>query len=152
MSEGKFREDLFYRLNVIPVKMPALRDRAEDIPLIAEHFLAKYNREMSKAIESFSPEAMAALRAYPWPGNVRELENTVERAVALESGRQVELAALPENVRERRPATSRPGDAILEAGDGSISNAIFRTSSARTSSARSSAPVGSRPGRPMCWA
>ena len=118
VSEGKFREDLFYRLNVIPVKMPALRDRAEDIPLIAEHFLAKYNREMSKAIESFSPEAMAALCAYPWPGNVRELENTVERAVALESGRQVELAALPENVRDRRPATSRPGEAILEAGDG----------------------------------
>src|SRR5688572_26450489 len=75
VSEGKFREDLFYRLNVIPVKMPALRDRADDIPLIAEHFLAKYTREMNKAVDGFSPEALAALRAYPWPGNVRELEN-----------------------------------------------------------------------------
>ena len=118
VGEGKFREDLFYRLNVIPVKMPALRDRADDIPLIAEHFLAKYTREMNKTVESVSPEAMAALRAYSWPGNVRELENTMERAVALESGRRVELAALPENVREGRAATSRPGDAMAEAGDG----------------------------------
>ena len=118
VGEGKFREDLFYRLNVIPVKMPALRDRADDIPLIAEHFLAKYTREMNKTIESFAPEALAALGAYPWPGNVRELENTVERAVALESGRRVELAALPEHVREGRPATSKAGDSMVEAGDG----------------------------------
>ena len=118
VGEGKFREDLFYRLNVIPVKMPALRDRADDIPLIAEHFLAKYTREMNKTLESVAPEAMAALRAYPWPGNVRELENTMERAVALESGHRIELAALPENVREGRAATSRPGEPAVEAGDG----------------------------------
>ena len=118
VGEGKFREDLFYRLNVIPVKMPALRDRADDIPLIAEHFLAKYTREMNKHIESFAPDAMAALGAYSWPGNVRELENTVERAVALESERRIELAALPEHVREGRPATQRPGESIAEAGDG----------------------------------
>ena len=118
VGEGKFREDLFYRLNVIPVKMPALRDRAEDIPLIADHFLAKYTREMNKSIESFSPEAIAALRAYPWPGNVRELENTVERAVALESTRRIELEALPDHVREGRPATSRQGEGIAETGDG----------------------------------
>ena len=118
VGEGKFREDLFYRLNVIPVKMPALRDRADDIPLIADHFLAKYTREMNKSIESFSPEALAALRVYPWPGNVRELENTVERAVALESSRRIEAAALPDHVREGRPATSRPGETIVETGDG----------------------------------
>jgi two-component system response regulator PilR (NtrC family) len=118
VSEGKFREDLFYRLNVIPVKMPALRDRADDVALIAEHFLAKYTREMNKHIESFAPEALAALCAYSWPGNVRELENTVERAVALESERRIELSALPEHVREGRPATSRPGDPIAETGDG----------------------------------
>jgi two-component system response regulator PilR (NtrC family) len=118
VGEGKFREDLFYRLNVIPVEMPALRDRVEDIPLIAEHFLAKYKSEMNKAIEGLTPDALAALRAYPWPGNVRELENTVERAVALESGRFIELAALPDAVRLGRPATSRPGDGIVEAGDG----------------------------------
>ena len=118
VSEGKFREDLFYRLNVIPVKMPALRDRAGDISLIAEYFLAKYTREMNKAIEGFAPEALAALGAYSWPGNVRELENTVERAVALESERRVELAALPDYVREGRPATSLPGDPIAETGEG----------------------------------
>ena len=120
VSDGKFREDLFYRLNVIPVEMPALRERVEDIPLIAEHFLAKYTREMNKTVDAFSPEAMAALCAYPWPGNVRELENMVERAVALESERRVELATLPENLRAGRPATQRPGQAerIQEAGEG----------------------------------
>ncbi len=121
VSEGKFREDLFYRLNVIPVEMPALRERVEDIPLIAEHFLVKYTREMDKAIDGFSPEVLAALRAYKWPGNVRELENMVERAVALESGRVIQFSTLPENLREGRPATSRGGDgpnAPGETGDG----------------------------------
>ena len=112
VAEGKFREDLFYRLNVIPVQMPALRERAGDVTLIAEHFLSKYCREMGKAIEGFSPEAASALSAYRWPGNVRELENVVERAVALESSRRIELAALPENLRNRQPATlaSATGD------------------------------------------
>ncbi len=120
VGDGKFREDLFYRLNVIPVEMPALRERLEDIPLIAEHFLAKYTREMNKTVDAFSPEAMAALRAYSWPGNVRELENMVERAVALESERRVEVSTLPENVRAGRPATPRPGQGapLAEAGDG----------------------------------
>ncbi len=120
VGEGRFREDLFYRLNVIPVEMPALRERVEDIPLIAEHFLAKYTREMNKTVDGFSIEAMAALRTYPWPGNVRELENMVERAVALESERRVELATLPENVRAGRPATPRPGqgEPLADAGDG----------------------------------
>jgi two-component system response regulator PilR (NtrC family) len=111
VGEGKFREDLFYRLNVIPLKMPALRDRADDIPLIAEHFLAKYTREMNKTIEAFSPAALSALQAYPWPGNVRELENAVERAVALESERRVELSTLPDNLRTGRPATTRQNQA-----------------------------------------
>lgn len=117
VSEGKFREDLFYRLNVIPVSMPALRERVDDIPLIAEFFLAKYAHEMNKTLHGFSPEAMAALRAYPWPGNVRELENVVERAVALEAGRRIEAAILPENLRAGRPATAK-ADAPLatEAG------------------------------------
>jgi DNA-binding NtrC family response regulator len=120
VGEAKFREDLFYRLNVIPVEMPALRDRPDDIPLIAGHFLDKYTREMHKAIDGFSPEAMAALRSYSWPGNVRELENMVERAVALESENRIEVGTLPENVRAGRPATPRPGhgDPLVDAGDG----------------------------------
>jgi two-component system response regulator PilR (NtrC family) len=120
VGEGKFREDLFYRLNVIPVEMPPLRDRVEDIPLIAEYFLEKYTREMGKTIDGFSPESIAALRAYPWPGNVRELENMVERAVALESENRIEVGTLPENLREGRPATPRIGksEPLAEAGDG----------------------------------
>jgi two-component system response regulator PilR (NtrC family) len=105
VSEGKFREDLFYRLNVIPTQLPALRERAGDVPLVAEHFLAKLTREMGKSLEGFAPEAMAALEAYQWPGNVRELENVVERAVALEQGHRVELATLPESIRAGRPVT-----------------------------------------------
>jgi two-component system response regulator PilR (NtrC family) len=118
VGEGKFREDLFYRLNVIPVKVPPLRDRVEDIPLVADYFLAKFTQEMNKQVSGFAPDAMAALCAYPWPGNVRELENVVERSVALESGDRIEHSALPEYLREGRPATPRPGDVMTETGDG----------------------------------
>jgi two-component system response regulator PilR (NtrC family) len=121
VGEGKFREDLFYRLNVIPLKMPALRDRASDIPLIAQHFLEKYTGEMNKTIEAIAPEALAALQAYPWPGNVRELENCIERAVALESERRIEVTTLPDHLRDGRPATPRPGSAgepVIEVGAG----------------------------------
>ena len=117
VGEAKFREDLFYRLNVIPVKMPALRERATDVQLIAEHFLSKYTQEMSKVIDGFSPEAIVVLSAYHWPGNVRELENVVERAVALESERHVAAATLPDNLRSGVPATTSPG-AIADTGAG----------------------------------
>jgi two-component system response regulator PilR (NtrC family) len=117
VSEGKFREDLFYRLNVIPVALPPLRDRGDDILLIAQHVLDKYAREMGRAIEGFSPEAATALRAYPWPGNVRELENVIERAVALESESRVQPATLPENLRSGRPATAVGGAAGGELGE-----------------------------------
>jgi two-component system response regulator PilR (NtrC family) len=125
VAEGKFREDLFYRLNVIPIKLPSLRDRGGDVPLIAEHFLAKLTREMGKVVDAFAPEAMAALEAYQWPGNVRELENVVERAVALEQGRRVELATLPDYIQAGRPATplsngSRPAAADSLAGTGAV--------------------------------
>ncbi len=121
VSEGKFREDLFYRLNVIPVALPPLRERADDILLIAHHVLAKYAREMGRTIEGFSPEAATALRAYPWPGNVRELENVIERAVALESEPRIQMRTLPENLRSGRPSTPVGGGAdagLGEAGPG----------------------------------
>lgn len=116
--DGQFREDLFYRLNVIPLKMPALRERVDDIPIIAEHFLRKYTREMNKAIEGFSADAIAALRAYAWPGNVRELENVVERSVALESERRIELATLPTNLRDGKATAARPGHIAAHPEDG----------------------------------
>lgn len=83
VRDGKFREDLFYRLNVIPVMVPALRDRTEDIPLLVEHFVHKYALQNHSKVEGVTPEALARLVAHPWPGNVRELENTIERAVVL---------------------------------------------------------------------
>jgi two-component system response regulator GlrR len=84
-KEGRFREDLYYRVHVIPVYLPPLRDRPEDIPLLAQHFLHHFSREMNRDIQGFSPEVMQCLMLHRWPGNVRELANTVERAVALAS-------------------------------------------------------------------
>ena len=83
VREGRFRQDLFFRLNIIPIKLPPLRERREDIPLLAEHFLARYATEFKKQVRGFSPEAMRSLTLYDWPGNVRELEYIVERAVVL---------------------------------------------------------------------
>ncbi len=83
VNQGRFREDLFYRLNVLPIHMPALKERTEDIPMLCEHFIAQLNRKMGKNIKGISPAAMTLLLAYQWPGNVRELENMMERAVVL---------------------------------------------------------------------
>jgi DNA-binding NtrC family response regulator len=95
VAEGKFREDLYYRLNVISVEMPALRARPSDVPLLASHFLGKYAAENGKTLRGFSGEALDHLTAYNWPGNVRELENVVERAVVLAQSGEVTLADLP---------------------------------------------------------
>jgi two-component system, NtrC family, response regulator PilR len=98
VREGRFREDLFYRLNVIPIVMPPLRDRRQDIPLLANHFLERFSREMGKRVEKISDGAMARLMQYAWPGNVRELENIIERAVALETSPAVLPERLPEPI------------------------------------------------------
>jgi two-component system response regulator PilR (NtrC family) len=99
VQQGQFREDLFYRLNVITVNLPPLRKRTEDIPLLAQHFLAHYARENEKVIQEIAPEAMQALLDYHWPGNVRELENVIERAVVLSSGEWLGVDLLPPSVR-----------------------------------------------------
>jgi two-component system, NtrC family, response regulator PilR len=98
VAEGKFREDLFYRINVIPIHLPALRERRDDIPLLAEHFLQKYREQVGKAVTGISQEAMAHLNAYEWPGNIRELENVIERAVALESSAVILPESLPPHI------------------------------------------------------
>ena len=98
IAEGRFREDLYYRLSVIPIQLPALRERREDIPLLARHFLERFRKSMEKPIESLSPEAVRRLEAYDWPGNVRELENTMERAVALETTGEISLRVLPDRI------------------------------------------------------
>ena len=99
IAAGEFREDLFYRLSVIPIHLPPLRERREDIPLLARVFLERFCKSMDKPVEGIEPAAMAQMEAYDWPGNVRELENTMERSVALETGRLISLAVLPEKVR-----------------------------------------------------
>jgi two-component system response regulator HydG len=83
VARGRFREDLFYRLNVVPIRIPALRERAADIPLLANHFLTQFATEFKRKISGFSPEIMDEMRTQHWPGNVRELMNTIERAVVL---------------------------------------------------------------------
>jgi two-component system, NtrC family, response regulator PilR len=106
VSEGSFREDLFYRINVIPVVLPPLRERGEDIPLLAEHFLARFSAEMGKKIASISRDALALLEGYHWPGNVRELQNVLERAVALEQTPTILPETLPDHIRGRLPTIS----------------------------------------------
>jgi two-component system response regulator PilR (NtrC family) len=99
MEEGRFREDLFYRLNVIVIQLPTLGDRQDDIPLLVQHFLAKYGEENRKTDLELTPEALEVLTKYEWPGNVRELENVVERAVVLSSGPRIGVEVIPERVR-----------------------------------------------------
>lgn len=99
VSENRFREDLFYRLNVIPVVLPPLRKRMEDLPILIDHFLKKYNRQNQKDLAGFSEEALVRLRHHAWPGNVRELENLVERLVVMKGSGMVVPDDLPENLR-----------------------------------------------------
>jgi two-component system response regulator AtoC len=95
VEEGTFREDLYYRLNVVPITLPPLRHRRDDIPPLMEHFIAKYNQEFNRKVKAFSAGATAALYQYDWPGNVRELENVIERAVALAQSETISLRELP---------------------------------------------------------
>jgi transcriptional regulator with PAS, ATPase and Fis domain len=101
VREGKFREDLFYRLNVITIDLPPLRERREDIPLLVAHFVRKYSEENEKPIRSITPEALRLLVNYSWPGNVRELENVVERAVVLSSDTEIIPELLPDHIAGR---------------------------------------------------
>ena len=105
VGRGAFREDLYYRLNVVPVVVPPLRERIQDVPLLVDHFIRRDNRRFHKRIEGPSPEALAALNAYRWPGNVRELENVIERCVVLAEGPVIQLNDLPLDVSLPQQAT-----------------------------------------------
>jgi len=100
VREGRFRDDLFYRLNVFPIVLPPLRERPEDLPLLADHFLRTYREKNHRAIQSLAPEVLQAFRGYPWPGNIRELENVIERGVIVCPGDTLTLRDLPENLRQ----------------------------------------------------
>jgi two-component system, NtrC family, response regulator AtoC len=108
MANGEFRQDLYYRLNVVAIHLPPLRERVEDIPLLVQHFLRHYSQSNTKSLPTVSDEAMELLCGYPWPGNIRELENTIERAVALSYQPILTPEDLPRNLREREEAKS-PG-------------------------------------------
>ena len=104
VKDKEFREDLYYRISVIPIDMPPLRRRTSDISLLAFHFLEKFNRQMGKSVRSIMSESIRLLEHYPWPGNVRELENAIERAMALEKNEEITLDSLPERVVQGTPS------------------------------------------------
>jgi two-component system response regulator HydG len=99
VAAGQLREDLYYRLNVLRVQLPPLRDRKEDIPLLAAYFLERHGRKYADRVEGFTPEGLGALVHYDWPGNVRELENAIEHALAVIDGPRIPMEALPEELR-----------------------------------------------------
>lgn len=112
LSKGLFREDLYYRLNVVPIRTPALSDRKQDIPLLLNHFLSLFAEKYGRHMYDFSREAMAKLCAYAWPGNVREMENLVERVVVLHDGAIVEESFLPEEILRTGQQPSKPAETL----------------------------------------
>jgi two-component system, NtrC family, response regulator PilR len=120
VADGTFREDLFYRINVIPLRLPSLRERLEDVPMLAEHFVARFAEQMGKPITGISGAALARLKLYGWPGNIRELENAMERAVALEQSPTILTESLPEQLagaaKETELQPTAAPDAFPDAG------------------------------------
>jgi DNA-binding NtrC family response regulator len=114
VREGRFREDLFFRLNVVEIALPALRERQEDIPLLVQHFLAKYSRKFAKKVKGLDARTREALCHYAYPGNVRELENIIERAVALAEGDTLTPADLPPDLRELSVASGQAWHTLEE--------------------------------------
>jgi DNA-binding NtrC family response regulator len=100
IAAGRFREDLYYRLNVVPLQLPPLRERKEDIPLLVAHFVQKYNARLHKSVARVEDDALAALGGYPWPGNIRELENVLERTILFCEGPVIRAADLPPSLRQ----------------------------------------------------
>jgi DNA-binding NtrC family response regulator len=113
VQEGKFRQDLFYRINVMRIESPALHERSDDIPRLATHFLRHYSKMFQKPMEDIAPDALAALQSYSWPGNVRELENVIQRAIILATGDFIRTEDLPLNPREE----SVESDDVVDMGE-----------------------------------
>jgi len=139
VSDGRFRRDLFYRLNVYPIKLPTLRERREDIPLLAMHFLEIYKKRSNKNITGISKKALEWLRRYDWPGNVRELENAMERAVIIAQGRMIAIDDLPHAVRGAEASKTievEVGSTIVEAEKRMIMQTLAYTRGDRTRAAQ----------------
>jgi transcriptional regulator with PAS, ATPase and Fis domain len=120
IEEGHLRDDLYYRLNVVPISLPALRERQEDIPLLVQFFINEFNQKHQLSIEGITDDAAELLRAYPWPGNVRELRNVIERAVVLAKSEWIEEINLPPYVRNTSPA---PDKLIFSVGATTVADA-----------------------------
>jgi two-component system response regulator PilR (NtrC family) len=112
VAENSFREDLYYRLSVIPITVPPLRERREDLPLLVNHFVKKYAPGAGKNVSRVTPDSLSALASYDWPGNVRQLENAIERAVALETGDELNVELPVERARARAAAAGAGTDTI----------------------------------------
>jgi len=143
VRQGQFRLDLYFRLNVVRVSLPPLRERPGDIEPLARHFLDRYRREVKREIAGFEPEALACLRRYPWPGNIRELENAIERAVVLAEGPEIAPSDLPAEIRHVTPGEGLIRDeirrfhvAVEEFKRGLIASTLRRTGGNRTQAAR----------------
>lgn len=147
VQEGEFREDFFYRLNVIPIQIPPLRERVEDIPLLGQHFAAKFSARLSKPTEGITPAAMEALTRYPWPGNIREFQNIIERTIALSSNTTIDVDDLPNHITRphvlpgRRASDLPPEGIKLEEKVGEferslISQALTRSNHSQVKAAR----------------
>lgn len=143
VQEGKLRNDLFYRLNIITINLPPLRERRDDIPLLASHFLHDFARENNRKIEDISPDALAALMAYDWPGNVRELKNVIERMVVLGHGARLTLRDLPVSVRENERSAPQ-GSGIISAPAIPLSAGSIREANRRMIMAAIEAAGGNR--------
>jgi len=131
VRDGRFREDLYHRLNVIAVKLPPLRERREDIPLLVDHFLRQFSKENNRALGRFTPQATKLLMDYPWPGNVRELENVVERAVVLSTREEIDIDLLPDAILTR----GMLGDARLQLSE--LLNSLAKESNQRAAAGQS---------------
>jgi two-component system response regulator AtoC len=145
VKRGAFREDLYYRLNVFALHLPALRDRREDIPLLVEHFLHRMNARMGLAISGITAEALRILTSHDWPGNVRELENTIERAIVLAEGPAIDVDSLPERLRTAAsgppasPATADDGDLSIKRASRRSEESLIRRALERTKGNRTRA-------------
>ena len=136
VESGRFREDLFYRLNVVNIHIPPLRERVEDIPLLAAHFLHAFSQENQKQVKGFEPEVLQALTAYHWPGNVRQLENVIERCVVLAQGESIRMEDLPAELKEESTQFKSAADLLpteIDLGDTleKIEAALIRRALAR---------------------
>jgi two-component system response regulator AtoC len=144
VNAGAFRDDLFYRINVLLIEVPPLRDRKEDIPLLVDHFIEKFKSRLGKQVGSIESDALQALIHYPWPGNVRELENVIERTLALSDSRKIALHELPDNILDttERPVPSWPSEGLsiksntMTLEKSLIEKALKKTNSNRTQAAK----------------